>query len=145
MLLKGAPGVCKSSSAPCYHRPETPDYHGRQSLAFHFRRWWHYIPNKTNDNSSQKCGPWYLHDMDTFSALLAFCEDKPTAIHESPKNGPVMRSLDIFVVSLNKLSSNGNIFRVTVPLCRELIGHQWIPRTKASDAELWCLLWFAPQ
>ena len=35
-------------------------------------------------------------------------------------------------------SSNGNIFRVTGPLCGELIGHRWIPRTKASDAELWC-------
>ena len=31
-------------------------------------------------------------------------------------------------------SSNGNIF----------IGHWWIPRTKASDAELWYFLWSAP-
>ena len=38
-------------------------------------------------------------------------------------------------------SSNGNIFRVTGPLCGELSGHRWIPRTKASDAELWCFLW----
>ena len=37
-------------------------------------------------------------------------------------------------------SSNGNIFRVTSPLCVEFIGHRWIPRTKASDAELWCFL-----
>ena len=35
-------------------------------------------------------------------------------------------------------SSNGNIFRVTDPLCGEVIGHRWIPPTKASDAELWC-------
>ena len=41
-------------------------------------------------------------------------------------------------------SSNGNIFRVTGPLCGEFTGHQWIPRTKASDAELWCFLWSAP-
>ena len=34
-------------------------------------------------------------------------------------------------------SSNGNIFRVTGPLCGEFTGHRWIPRTKASDAELW--------
>ena len=33
-------------------------------------------------------------------------------------------------------SSNGNIFRVTGHLCGKLTGHQWIPRTKASDAEL---------
>ena len=42
-------------------------------------------------------------------------------------------------------SSNGNIFRVSGPLCGEFIGHQWIPLTKASDAELWCFLWSAPE
>ena len=31
-----------------------------------------------------------------------------------------------------------NIFCVTGPLCGEFTGHLWIPRTKASDAELWC-------
>ena len=41
-------------------------------------------------------------------------------------------------------SSNGNIFRVTDPLCGEFTGLRWIPRTKASDAELWCFLWSAP-
>ena len=35
-------------------------------------------------------------------------------------------------------SSNGNIFRVTGPLCGEFTGDLWITRTKASDAELWC-------
>ena len=38
-------------------------------------------------------------------------------------------------------SSNGNIFRVTGPLCGEFTGHRWIPRTKASDAELWSFCW----
>ena len=42
-------------------------------------------------------------------------------------------------------SSNGNIFRVTGPLCGEFTGHRWIPRIKASDVELWCFLWFAPE
>ena len=37
-------------------------------------------------------------------------------------------------------SSNENIFRFTGHLCREFIGHRWISRTKASDAELWCFL-----
>ena len=41
-------------------------------------------------------------------------------------------------------SSNGNTFRVTGHLCGEFTGHRWIPRTKASDAELWCFLWSAP-
>ena len=33
-------------------------------------------------------------------------------------------------------SSNGNIFRVTGHLSGEFTGRRWIPRTKASDAEL---------
>ena len=37
-------------------------------------------------------------------------------------------------------SSNGNIFRVTSPLCGEFIGHRWIPLTEASDAELFSLI-----
>ena len=41
-------------------------------------------------------------------------------------------------------SSNGNIFRVTGPLCGEFTGHLWIPGTETSDAELWCYLWSAP-
>ena len=42
-------------------------------------------------------------------------------------------------------SSNGNIFRVTGHLCGEFTGPRWIPRTKASDAGLWCFLWCASE
>ena len=42
-------------------------------------------------------------------------------------------------------SSNGNIFRVTCPLCGEFTGHRWIPHTKASGAELWCFRWSTPE
>ena len=42
-------------------------------------------------------------------------------------------------------SSNGNIFCITGPLCGEFTSHWWIPLTKASDAELWCFLWSAPE
>ena len=38
-------------------------------------------------------------------------------------------------------SSNGSIFRFTGHLCGEFTGPRWIPRTKASDAGLWCFLW----
>ena len=38
---------------------------------------------------------------------------------------------------------DGNIFRVTGPLCGEFTGHRRIPLTKASDAELWFFV-FAP-
>ena len=42
-------------------------------------------------------------------------------------------------------SSDWNIFRVTGPLWGESTGDQWIPLTKASDAELLCFLWSAPE
>ena len=42
-------------------------------------------------------------------------------------------------------SSNGNIFRLTGPLCGRFTGHRWIPRTKAGDGELWCFLWSEPK
>ena len=48
------------------------------------------------------------------------------------------RHMDIMMTS-----SNGNIFRVTGHLCGEFTGPRWIPRTKASDAELWWFLWSA--
>ena len=41
------------------------------------------------------------------------------------------------------MSSNGTIFYITSPLCREFTSHRWIPLTKASDAELWSFLWSA--
>ena len=46
----------------------------------------------------------------------------------------------IFVSSV-MTSSNGNIFRVTGHLCGEFTCHRWIPRAKASDAELWWFHW----
>ena len=50
-------------------------------------------------------------------------------------------SLDTYVMMT---SSNGKIFRVTGHLCGEFTGPRWIPRTKASDAKLWCFLWSTP-
>ena len=47
----------------------------------------------------------------------------------------------IFYWNLHDDIINGNIYRVTGPLCGEFTGHRWIPLTKASDAELWCFLW----
>ena len=41
-------------------------------------------------------------------------------------------------------SSNENVFYVTGLLCKEFTSHQWIPLTKASEAELWCFLWSVP-
>ena len=44
-----------------------------------------------------------------------------------------------------KTSSNGNIFRITGHLCGEFTSYRWIPRTKASNAELWGFLWSVPE
>ena len=41
--------------------------------------------------------------------------------------------------------SNWNVFRVTGRLWGKSTGDRGIPFTKASDAELWCFLWFAPE
>ena len=69
-------------------------------------------------------------------------------------SGQVVTALNAFLAptqaagtdySLMMTSSNGNIFRVTGPLWGEFTGHRWIPLTKASDAELWCFLWSAPE
>ena len=35
------------------------------------------------------------------------------------------------IAEIMMTSSNGNIFRVTGPLCGEFTGHRWIPSTKA--------------
>ena len=53
--------------------------------------------------------------------------------------------LTLFAVSNMMTSSNGNIFRVTGHLWGEFTGPRRIPRTKASDAELWCFLWSMPK
>ena len=45
-------------------------------------------------------------------------------------------ALRAFVSSM-MTAPNGNIYRVTGPLCGEFSGHRWIPLTKNSDAELW--------
>ena len=49
------------------------------------------------------------------------------------------------VITVMMTSSNGNILRVTGHLCGEFTGHRWIPRSKASDAELWYFLWSASE
>ena len=40
---------------------------------------------------------------------------------------------------------NGSTFCITGPLWGESTGQRWVPLIKASDAEIWCLIWSAPQ
>ena len=57
---------------------------------------------------------------------------------------PLLGMLSEYSVSM-MTSSNGNIFRITGPLCGEFTGHRWIPLTKASDVEFWCFIRSAPE
>ena len=44
------------------------------------------------------------------------------------------------------MTSSNEKFSALLALCEgESTGHRWIPLTKASDAELWCFLWSAPE
>ena len=64
-------------------------------------------------------------------------------------NGSLIRviqwCLSYMVLPTMMTPSNGNIFRIIIPLHGEFTGHQWIPFTKASDAELWSFLWSTPE
>ena len=48
-------------------------------------------------------GPWWRHQMETFSALLALCAGKSLVIGEFPAQRPLTRSFDVFLdLLLNK-------------------------------------------
>ena len=51
----------------------------------------------------------------------------------------------IKVALLHDDVTNENIFRITGHLSGEFTGHRWISLTNASDTELWCFLWSAPE
>ena len=57
----------------------------------------------------------------------------------------VLSRRQVFSTLYMMTSSNETIFRITSPLCGEFTGHRWMPLTKASDTELWCFLWSAPE
>ena len=77
-----------------------------------------------------------------FKILLGFIHPLVTCNGDSIKQAQ-SQHLNQLGPSFTMTPSNGNIFRVTDLLCGEFTG-RWIPRTKASDAELWCFLWSAP-
>ena len=69
--------------------------------------------------------------------------DSQATLNDMDKSASTKQQLNtIQIEELDMMtSSNGNIFRVTGPLWGESTGHRWIPLTKTSDAELWCLFW----
>ena len=46
--------------------------------------------------------PWWRHQLETFSALLAFCKGNSPVTSEFPSQRPVTRSFDVFFLRLNK-------------------------------------------
>ena len=59
-------------------------------------------------------------------------------ISRYPRQGRIPSKVPVMMTS-----STGNISRVTGLLCEEFTAQRCIPRTKASDAELWCFFIYA--
>ena len=88
-------------------------------------------------------------------AVGHWCPDRPPGTHDfcilimiktlSVSMASILNVVPVVITWHMMTSSNGIIFRVTGHLCGEFTGPRWIPRTKASDTELWCFLWSAPE
>ena len=88
------------------------------------------------------CRQWIISSLNNVSVVWL---DWIWSFKSGMYNLQVNFATEFFVVILLMTSSNGNIFRVTGPLCREFTGQRWILLTKASEMELWCFLWSAPE
>ena len=86
-----------------------------------------------------------------FATLLAPTRYETVSKHHAATNVTIITYMKEIVKywenweiprKIRKYRSNSwwNIFRVAGLLCGEFTGDRWIPRTKASDAELWCYL-----
>ena len=78
-----------------------------------------------------------------FSFLKYELHFKPQLIHKG--KFVVQSKSNLPVIDIMMTSSNGNIPALLSPLWGESTGDRWIPLTKASDAEFWYFLWFAPE
>ena len=82
--------------------------------------------------------PQTSNSLDSLWGYIASSDTSPTIflliISRCYKNKQIMMT-----------SSIGRIFRITGHLCGEFTGPRWIPRTKASEAELWYFLWSASE
>ena len=85
----------------------------------------------------QMCTSQSINDHLWYTGLGHRCDTKQEAGKYNGRAGYKTQSM--------MTSLNGSIFRVTGPLWGEFAGHRWILLTKASDAELWCFLWSAPE
>ena len=87
------------------------------------RVWWHYNMANFQQNNYNRhpitCWSWWRHQMETFSALLAFCAGISLVTGEFPSQRPVTRSFDVFFdLCLNKqLSKQSWGWWVETPSC----------------------------
>ena len=69
-------------------------------------RWFNFLPlSSHSDNGSnfRIYQPWWRHQMETFSALLAFCAGNSPVTGEFPSQRPATRGFDVFFdLRLNK-------------------------------------------
>ena len=112
-------------------------------------RWWQYIIYKElwwnlNMTSPLKmqCKRTVVYQHTRHEITVYFVACKPLGpVYEWPSYDLLCMDTMQYMMT----SSNGSIFRVTAFFCGEFTSHRRIPRTKGSDAELWCFLWFAPE
>ena len=139
--------LCNSKSSHC---DEIWRHRSRSTLAHYLNQYWliiskvlwHYSP----EDNSQKMLRISIHEMCLEITSLGLQLHSPganelnkTEKHELTQGANPCRlchSRLAFSCSWWR-HPNGNIFRVTGPLCGEFTGDRWILRTKASDAELW--------
>ena len=90
---------------------------------------------------------WMLQDVHLMCHMSVFSSvtHELVSIRQSLDTNDMAVNTDQEIQQSVITSSNGSFFRVTGPLCGEFTGPLWIPHTKASDAKLWCFLWFAPE
>ena len=115
----------------------------RASNAENVSIWWHHHVQHIFQGMISTTNVWFGGlEQDCGNSLL---------MHRSYQSLALSHRLDYFKMirhgnGLYMMTSwNGNIFRVTGLSCGDFIGHRWFPLTKASDAEIWCFLWSAPE
>ena len=125
------------------------DYHRLNELPFHRARL-----NRMGECVLLSISPTYLRHRCESNVLCSWgrsvCYNNDNCLIKFPwtiTDRPLSRwNVATMRLSHNMMtSSNGNIFRVTGPLCGEFTVNRWIPLTKASVAELWCFLSYAPE
>ena len=77
--------IIKGKALPVYNKIVTRMY---QSFVYYFLSMWRYLHYEYQ--------LWWRHQIETFSALLAFCAGNSPVIGEFPAQRPVTRSLDVF-------------------------------------------------